>query len=84
MTITVYTQPNCQPCKATKRALAKAGLEYIEADLTADNGRHLDYLRALGHQSAPVVTVEHGDTLTDHWDGYRPERLRALAEPVHA
>lgn len=73
--ITVYTKPSCPQCVATKRRLDKAGIEYIVADLTADNGRHLDYVKALGHQSAPVVTVQHGDTITDHWDGYRPDRI---------
>ena len=73
--ITVYTRPGCQPCMATKRRLDKAGIEYVIADITADNGRHLDYVKALGHQSAPVVTIQHGDTLTDHWDGYRPDRI---------
>ena len=73
--VTVYTRPGCQPCMATKRRLDKAGIEYVIADLTADNGHHLDYVKALGHQSAPVVTVQHGDTLTDHWDGYRPDRI---------
>lgn len=73
--ITVYTRPGCQPCNATKRRLDRNGTEYILADLTADNGRHLDYVKALGHQAAPVVTIQDGDTLIDHWDGYRPDRI---------
>ena len=77
--ITVYTKPSCPQCVATKRTLDKAGIEYIVADLTADNGRHLDYVRSLGHQSAPVVTIQHGDILTDHWSGFRPDKLKAAA-----
>ncbi|WP_130841658.1 glutaredoxin domain-containing protein [Corynebacterium neomassiliense] len=73
--ITVYTKPHCPQCTATKRHLDKAGVEYVVADLTADNGRHLDYVKALGHQAAPVVTIDDGETLTDHWDGYRPDRI---------
>lgn len=36
MSITVYTKPQCVQCRATKRALAKQGLEYAEIDLTLD------------------------------------------------
>ena len=77
--ITLYTKPGCQPCKATKRRLDKNHTEYVVADITADDGRHLDYIKALGHASAPVVTVQDGDNLVDHWSGYRPTRIDALA-----
>ena len=32
MTITVYTKPNCVQCKATFRALDKAGIDYTAVD----------------------------------------------------
>ncbi|MBY6687493.1 glutaredoxin family protein [Rhodococcus sp. BP-149] len=34
--ITVYTKPNCQQCRATFRALDKAGLDYTAVDISAD------------------------------------------------
>ena len=73
MTITVYTKPACVQCTATFRALRKAGLDFETVDLSVDRDA-LDYVMALGHLQAPVVIV--GD---DHWAGYRPERIRAIA-----
>ena len=31
--VTIYTRPNCGPCLATKRALAKAGIAFVEVSL---------------------------------------------------
>ena len=34
--VTVYTKPNCVQCKATFRALDKAGIDYTPVDITLD------------------------------------------------
>lgn len=34
--VTVYTKPNCVQCKATFRALDKAGIDYTAVDITLD------------------------------------------------
>ena len=73
MSITVYTKPACQQCRATTRALDKAGLEYNLVDISLDDEAR-DYVMALGHLQAPVVEVDG-----DHWSGFRPERIRNLA-----
>jgi glutaredoxin-like protein NrdH len=70
--ITVYTKPGCPQCRATLRTLDRAGLHYTVVDLT-DHPDARDYLLALGHLAAPVVTVG-----ADHWSGYRPDRIHAL------
>ena len=72
MTITVYSQPFCQPCKATYRALDAAGLDYEVVDVTEDE-QALEYVRSLGHQQSPVVVA--GD---QHWSGFRPDLLSTL------
>ena len=33
-----------------------------------------DYVMALGYLQAPVVTVDN-----DHWSGFRPDRIREIA-----
>jgi glutaredoxin-like protein NrdH len=71
--ITVYTKPNCQQCRATFRALDKAGLDYTAVDISADTEAR-DYVLALGYLAAPVVVVD-ADT---HWSGYRDDRLAEL------
>lgn len=76
MSITVYTKPACPQCMATKRKLDKLGLDYRLVDLTKDEEARDHVVNTLGYSAAPVVEVD-GD---DHWGGYRPDDLEALAE----
>lgn len=75
--VRVYTAPACPQCTATKRKLTDLGIDFTEVDLTdPDNEEERDYVvNDLGHSTVPVVEVD-GE---DHWDGYRPDRLKALA-----
>ena len=72
MSITVYTKPQCVQCGATIKALDKAGITYELVDLTTDIDAR-DYVMALGHLQAPVVVTD-----TDHWAGFRPDRIKNL------
>ncbi|SER84314.1 glutaredoxin-like protein NrdH [Corynebacterium cystitidis] len=74
MTITVYTKPACMQCNFTTKALDKAGLDYTLVDISMDDEAR-DYVLALGHLQAPVVEVNG-----EHWSGFRPDRIRGLAE----
>ena len=74
MTITVYSKPACVQCTATYRALDRAELEYTVVDISQDSEAR-DYVMSLGHMQAPVV-VAGGE----HWSGYRPDRIKALAD----
>lgn len=76
MSITVYSKPSCVQCNATYRALDKIGAEYLVVDISEDSDAR-DYVMSLGHLQAPVVVVDG-----DHWSGYRPDRLKALADAV--
>lgn len=73
MNITVYTKPACVQCNATYRALDKQGLDYEVVDIT-ENEDARDYVMALGHLQAPIVVAGE-----DHWSGFRPDRIKALA-----
>lgn len=73
MTVTVYTKPACVQCSATYKALDKQGIEYNVVDITESPEARDDVL-ALGYMQAPVVVA--GD---DHWSGFRPDRIKALA-----
>ncbi|ANI91896.1 MAG TPA: glutaredoxin-like protein NrdH [Dietzia timorensis] len=73
MSITVYTKPACVQCNATYRALDKQGLDYEVVDITEDSDAR-EYVMALGHLQAPIVVAGE-----DHWSGYRPDRIKALA-----
>lgn len=74
MTITVYGQPNCYPCKGTYRALDKAGVPYDVVDISEDHDAR-EYVMGLGHKSTPVVVVNGGD---QHWSGHQPSKLATL------
>ena len=74
MSITVYTKPACVQCSATFKALDKQGIGYDKVDITLDNEAR-DYVMALGYLQAPVVVTEN-----DHWSGFRPDRIKSLAE----
>ena len=70
--ITVYTKPACVQCNATFRALDNAGIDYTVVDITEDADAR-DYVMALGYLQAPVIVTP------DHWSGFRPDRIKALA-----
>lgn len=73
MAVTVYTKPDCVQCNATYRALDKEGIGYSIVDLT-ENPSARDRVMGLGYLQAPVVVA--GD---QHWSGFRPDRIAALA-----
>lgn len=73
MTITVYSKPECQQCRATHLALEKAQLPHTVVDVTVDSVAR-EYVRSLGYSGAPVVVADG-----QHWSGFRPDRIKALA-----
>lgn len=72
MPVTVFTQPNCQPCRITKIHLEKRGVEYREVDISKDP-EAVNYLLSLGYKSAPVVL-----TKDLHWSGLRLDLIDDL------
>lgn len=72
MTVTVYTKPGCVQCRATFKALDKAGIEYSVIDVATDHEARA-YVESLGYLAAPVVVAGQ-----DHWSGFRPDRIGRL------
>lgn len=73
MQVTVYSKPNCQPCRATYRTLDKFGVPYEVIDVSEDHDAR-EWLIAEGHKQTPVVVSPIGT-----WSGYVPDKIRALA-----
>ncbi len=71
--ITVYTKPACVQCNAVIKALDKKQLPYTKVDITADSAAR-DYVMSLGYLQAPVVVAG-----TEHFSGFRPDRITRLA-----
>ncbi len=72
--VTIYSKPNCQPCRATYRSLDKHGVSYEVIDISEDHDAR-DWLIAEGHQQTPVVVSPIGT-----WSGYYPDKIKALAQ----
>lgn len=77
-TVTVYTAPNCMGCVQTKRHLDRRGIAYSEVPIDDDNREAILFL---GYTSAPVVCANVNGA-EQHWAGYRPDRLDAIAKAV--
>lgn len=83
MSITVYTKPNCPQCVFTKRELDKLedaegnplNLEYTTIDITEDAEARAYVMDELGYLQAPVVVVD----ADNHWSGFSPDKIKALA-----
>lgn len=71
--VIVYTKPACPQCNATKTQLDKVGVEYETVDISVDTDAR-EKVMALGYLGAPVVIAGE-----DHWSGFRPDRIKALA-----
>lgn len=70
--VTLYTQANCQPCKATKRKLENLGVRYTEKRVDLDKTAMQEAL-ATGFQQTPIVV-----TSDDAWSGHNPTKLNRL------
>lgn len=73
-TVTIYTRPNCQPCRASKRWLNERSIEFTEE--RADNPDNAAAIKYLGYLQAPVVIVaKDGPGSEVHWSGFNPVEL---------
>jgi glutaredoxin-like protein NrdH len=67
--ITIYSRPDCQPCKRIKAWWDRRGITYQEVNVE-ESPDDLAALKALGYTGVPVVVVSYGDPETDiHWQG---------------
>lgn len=73
MKVTVFTKPNCEPCKATKKWLEQKGVPFVAKDVTQDE-EALAEMKRLGYQGVPVVIVD----ANTNWYGFRPDMLAGL------
>lgn len=70
--VTIYTQPNCAPCRRVKDWFNDKGVEYVERDVTRDPDALVE-LANLGFQGTPVVK-----TPTDSWIGINLKKMKEL------
>jgi len=83
MLVTVYSMPNCPQCTATYKRLEATGIEYETVDVTRDQGAFTK-VQGLGYLKAPVVVVSIESETINHWAGFRPDLIKALASQLVA
>ncbi|QGJ94177.1 glutaredoxin [Corynebacterium phage EmiRose] len=78
-TVTVYSNPGCQPCRATRKKLTSLGIDYDEVSLADVPAVAATFIEE-GYTSAPIVSVvDYRGAVVDTWSGYSPDKLKALA-----
>lgn len=70
--VSVYTKLRCPQCDSTKKLLRKLDIPFNEISIE-ENPEVLDFLKAEGFMSAPVVTA--GD---ESWAGFNEKKIRDL------
>jgi glutaredoxin-like protein NrdH len=76
--VTVYTQPECRPCKRVIKKLEDAGIELEVVDISRDLLAK-DYVsRVLRAKSTPVVEAYGFPVIV----GYQPDKLKEFIEEV--
>jgi glutaredoxin-like protein NrdH len=74
MTVTVFTQPDCRPCKRVIDKLTEAGLPIDVIDISADLLAKEYVTRFLQAKSTPVVEAPGFDAVI----GYQPDKLKEI------
>jgi len=72
MTITVYTKPACVQCSATTRHWTSRALPTTRSTSASMPSARLRDGTGLSASSC-------GSGRNDHWSGFRPDRIKALA-----
>jgi glutaredoxin-like protein NrdH len=75
--VTLYSQPSCGPCFATKRYLEKAGVPHVVVNVREDPAAAA-VLKRHGMTGTPaVIATVAGKEYA--WQGHRTDQLAALA-----
>jgi glutaredoxin-like protein NrdH len=74
-TITIYSRPDCQPCKQIKRWWNGKGVAFQEVNVE-ESPADLEAIKFLGYERVPVTVVSNGDPETDiHWGGLHMDNM---------
>ena len=77
ISVTVYGQPGCRPCRAVKTSLEAKGVDLEYLDVTVIG---TEDVQALGFTSTPVTALEADGEVVAAFDGYRPTSLDMVAK----
>ncbi len=80
-TITIYSRPDCQPCKRIKAWWGRKGVTFQEVNVE-ESPADRAAIKELGYDGVPVIVVSEGDPETDfHWQGLNMDFLEKYTLP---
>jgi arsenate reductase-like glutaredoxin family protein len=74
MTVAVFTQPDCRPCKRVIDKLTEAGISINVIDISQDILAKEYVTRFLQAKSTPVIEAPGFDAVI----GYQPDKLKEI------
>jgi glutaredoxin 3 len=74
--VTVYTQPDCPPCKVVKEFLLHHQIDFVEFDVSKDKKARHRLINVYQSYSTPTVVV--GDKVVTGFDLQTLEKLLGL------
>ena len=81
MNVTVYGRPGCIQCTYTRKWMDKLGVDYAYVDIDGDT--EADILERGEFTALPIVLVDHPQ-YTDHWQGFKLDKIRSISAFRHA
>lgn len=73
--ITVYSRPNCMPCKFTKQFLTEHNIQFKDVDVS-EEPEALEILKQHGFFALPVVAINQSFDFA--FCGFQPDKLNDL------
>lgn len=73
--ITVYSRPNCMPCKFTKQFLTEHNIQFKDVDVS-EEPEALEILKQHGFFALPVVAINQSFDFA--FSGFQPDKLNDL------
>jgi glutaredoxin 3 len=74
--VTVYSTPNCGPCKIAKEFLSSHAVEFESIDVASDPRAMEEMVEKTGSMGTPVIII--GDEVVRGWDRSKVSRLLNL------
>lgn len=73
--ITVYSRPDCMPCKFTKKILTENNIPFNNVDVS-EEPEALEVLKQHGFYELPVVAINQSFDFA--FGGFQPDKLNDL------
>ncbi|ABE67658.1 hypothetical protein Wildcat_53 [Mycobacterium phage Wildcat] len=80
MDVTIFSNPGCRLCVATKNKFETKGIPVHEVVIDELPEEYQERVKGIGYTALPIVMVytSDEDEVPEVWSGYRPEIIREL------